>query len=354
MSKSKRIYLSFFILFCLILSSVFSAPTSLSNTSVNVLATVTVAGRTETITKAELDQKKNDYQKAGLASTDKELLDVLVNDKVFTLSAKRDNVVVTDSDVNDRIKAIKSQMEAQVGYTITDEEFNSYIQQSLGEYSMDDYKEDLRNTLLVEKYVRTSKSAELDKPVSVSDSEINNFYRRNASQFVNPEYVRISHIYKKKGSNSSEDNRIKETLRGVLSDIKAGKITFERAVQQYSEDDSSKTRGGDVGIVTGSLSQTLGDDFIDSVFALDIGEISSDILTSNDGFHIVKVTAHENQKFLKIDDYVAPENPQTVREYIRQGLQSQKQQEQYAKVVNDFVDDLKKSATIIFTSSDLK
>ena len=352
--KTKKIFLLSIFLFLFLVFSVIAAPVSLSgvNNSLNVLATVTVAGKTETITQAEVDSKKAEYSSAGVENTNEEILDILINDKVFMMSAERDNVSVTDKEVEDRIKLVRNQLEIQAGKAITETEFNSYIQQNLPSgYSLDDYKKDMKNQLLVDKYVRTTKSADLDKVPVVSDSEITAFYRRNATQFVNPEYVRVSHVYMKKGANDSDNNRIKEKLRSILNDIKNGNITFERAVQQYTEDNDSKAKGGDIGIITGSYSSILGDSFIDDVFALDVGDISNDIIESKTGYHIIKATAHEYQKFLKIDDYVAPENPTTVREYIRAGLQQQKQQEDYANVINAFIEDLKKDARIVYTNS---
>ncbi len=334
-------------------SQAFSAPFSLFSAPSQAMASVTVAGKTEIITKSDLDAKVREYKELGVDNTEDEVLDVLINDKVFLMSAERDGVRVTDSEVNERLNQARKQIEAQLGRALSDSEFDEYVISSTsGISSVDEYKEELKKVLLVDKYVRSKKGAELDKVAIISDSEVSTFYRRNKTQFVNPEYIRVSHVFARKSDDVSANSKALEKLKSVLTDIKSGIITFERAVSQYSEDSDSVPRGGDIGSVTSNATNVLGDHFVDVVFTLEAGDIAPEVVESTQGYHIVKATAHVDPKFLGIDDYITPDSNMTVREYIRSYLQQQKAQDDYADTVNSFVDELKQSARITYANKD--
>lgn len=351
MNRTFKFFLASAVSAMLFASSAFSAPFSLNSVPSQALASITVGDKTEIITKSELDSKIQDYRTLGMTSTEDEILDVLINDKVFLMSAERDGVSVSDGEVNDRLKQARSQVEMQLNRPLTDAEFDEYVLSSTANIaSVDEYKEELKKVLLVDKYVRTKKAADLDKVAVVADSEVNSFYRRNKTQFVNPEYVRISHIFVRKTDDPVANGKGLEKLRSVLSDIKSGIITFERAVGQYSEDSDSVSRGGDIGSVTTSATNILGEHFVDVSFTLDPGDIAPEVVESTQGYHIIKATAHADAKFLGIDDHVTPDSNMTVREYIRNYLQQQKAQDDYAAAVNSFVDDLKKSARITYVN----
>lgn len=325
--------------------SLFAAPFSLNKGGKKVIASVSIGKKTENITQEDLDAKIAEYKAAGATNTDEEILEILVNDKVFLMSAERDKVSVSDVEVDERLRSLKQQFETQYGQNISDEDFMKYMQESLTNgKSLDDYKSALKNSILVDKYLRTKKAVDLETVSVITDDEIKKFYRKNQSQFVNPEYVKISHIF-----IPSTEKDAKETLQKVLSDIKSGKISFEKAVVEYSQDQNSQKNGGDIGNITASNSDILGEEFIDCIFDLDVGQIADEVIQSPSGYHILKCLFHSDMKFLSIDDYVSPDSNMTVREYIRKYLQQQKAQESYVKATNDFVEELKKSAKIIYT-----
>ena len=338
----KKIVLTVFV-FSLLLNFAFSAPVSLSNNQ--VVASITISGKTETITRDELNNKVAEYRASGTNTQRSEVLDIMINDKVFLMSAERDNVRVSDAEVEERLKQMKSQLETTYGSSISDDDFTRYIERS-SLMSFADYKKSLKESLLVEKYVRSKRAADLDKVQVVNDAEIKQFYRKNQTQFVNPEFVRVSHIFMAGSADKKEDEKIKNKLDSVLKDILNYNISFEKAVMEYSEDTGSRNKGGDLGNISASFSQALGDEFIDTAFDLEVGMVANKIVKSPRGYHIIKVTYHEAQKFLALDDVISPDSATTVREYIRAGLEQQKETDNYTNVVNSFVEDLKKSARI--------
>lgn len=338
----KKKIIGLFILFVIGVSNVFSAPFSLNSGAKKVLASIKLDKKTEIITQGDLDSKLAELKSKGdTSTTSDEVLEILINDKVFLMSAEKDKVFVTDDEVDERLMSLKAELEKQYSTKISDDVFYQQIEAQLGGMKLSEYKNALKESLLVDKYLRAKKSSELDVDIALTDDEIKGFYRKNESSFVNPEYVRVSHIYIPKTETGA-----KEKLDSVLEKIKKGEISFEKAVVEYSLDDASKTQGGNIGNVTSTNSNILGEDFISTVLDLDVGEVADKVVESPSGFHIVKSMFHGAKKFLSLDDYISPDSSTTVREYIREYLQNQKSQENYVKVTNDLVDELRQAAVI--------
>lgn len=94
----------------------------------------------------------------------------------------------------------------------------------------------------------------------------------------------------------------------VLDRINAGTLSFEDAVQQYSDDSGTKANNGDVGYDSEDLAPEYRQGYAD----LEVGQISG-LVESQFGFHIIKVT----------DKYEAPEEITSldqVPEAFRAGL----------------------------------
>jgi ribosome-associated translation inhibitor RaiA len=69
-------------------------------------------------------------------------------------------------------------------------------------------------------------------------------------------------------------------------------------------------------------------------------------VTSNTGYHILKILAHNDTKILQLEDQISPTTSTTVEQYIRSELAAAKQQSNYYAAINSLVDDLRKSATV--------
>lgn len=329
---------------------VMAAPVSLSSKSRDVLATVRVGKKTEKITGEDLALKVDEYKKLGATATDEEILEVLINDKVFLMSAEQDGVKVTDSQIDNQIRQARSQLEAQAGQAITDSQFESLVTAQYG-MPMDKLRESLKNQAILAEYLRMKRPNDLNKEFKVSDSEVNSFYRKNSSQFVSPESVRLAHIYKAESDKASTNQKNLKELQKVLSDVEKNKVSFEEAVEEYSDEDSanSKAKGGDIGWVSYSLAEVMGEEFIDAAMNLKVGRIHDEVVHSPLGYHIIKATAKNPQKFLTLDDKVSPDSDVKLKDYISQVLSAQKSQEHLVKVTNELVDELRSKAKITYS-----
>lgn len=308
--------------------------------------------KTTVITTDDLNAKVKEYQdmytQAGQDPTQVQpvqVLNVMINDELFRQGAARDGVNITDTDVTNQINSIQAQY-LQQGATA--EQFQDAVVSRYG--SMDAYRSTIKDQMLVQQYLLLKKGDVLRSTPEVSDQEVQQVYNRYRTQFVQPENVKISHIFIPFDQNDDQgkDNANKALLDQVASDIKSGKITFEAAVSQYSQDDGSKDRAGDIGWLTRddtSAVRMLGQDFVDEAFATPVGG-TSDVIVSNQGYHIVKILAHGDPKFLALTDKIGPDSNATVADYIRQQLASQKQQDNIQKAENDMVEELRGQARI--------
>lgn len=188
----------------------------------------------------------------------------------------------------------------------------------------------------------------LGAKIQITDAEISSFYRKNRTSFVSPETVKLSHIYIPFTNDSQKDAQNKALLERVARDIKSGSLSFEKAVVQYSEDAQSKNKAGDIGWLTMDNTEALaglGDTFFDVAFTTEVGSVS-DVVTSNTGYHILKILAYNDTKILQLEDQISPTTSTTVEQYIRSELAAAKQQSNYYAAINSLVDDLRKSATV--------
>ncbi len=303
--------------------------------------------RSEMISKEALDAKKAELSAAngGQEIDEKDVLDIMINDALVLQGAERDGVLLKENELNTLVSEQKTSVESQLGRKLTDAEFNSVLNQAYN-LTLAEFREKVEQNYIVNAYIRKVKSDVITNIPAPTEAEIQSFYRKNASSFINPEYVRLSHIYisKKDALNTNPETKANDIYR----QLQFGSKTFDELVISSSQDESSKFIGGEIGwmaIDDSSTRQVFGDAFVDAVFELDNEEISK-VLESNSGFHIVKVLEHIYPKMLTISDRINPDSKMTVRQYISQTLYVEKQQVVYKQAVSELVSELRAEAEI--------
>jgi len=132
--------------------------------------------------------------------------------------------------------------------------------------------------------------AKLRANTQVSDDVLRAYYNANINQYKVENRVHVEHIlFKTIGKTDAEIAEIRKKAEDVLKQARHG-ANFEDLAKKYSEDDTTKPKGGDLGwIVEG---QTV-PEFQQVAFSLPKGAIS-DLVKTQYGFHIIKVLDHEN------------------------------------------------------------
>jgi len=302
------------------------------------------------ITQEMLDAKVAEYKQVYESVDSATVLDAMISDELLAQAMERDGYVLTDAQKNELLAAQKSNIEAQLGTSLTDEQFAYVIQTNYG-VDLEFFKEYLAEQYLVQSYVMTAKSDYFtETKLMPTTAEVESFYKKNKSSFISPENVKLAHIYFPYGDDSAAALK---KANDVSSQIKSGKITFEKAVTTYSEDKESITSGGDIGWLSIDDTDTMaymGENFFEKVFELDAGDVSG-VIESNAGYHIVKVSVHNDARILGIDDKTSPTETTTVRDYITSYLYQEKANAAYQEAFIALVADLKSQASIKYLTN---
>jgi peptidyl-prolyl cis-trans isomerase C len=133
--------------------------------------------------------------------------------------------------------------------------------------------EEAKKKILIAKLIKEH----IEDAIEIDRGEIEKYYEDNYGEFMSKRRFRASHILVKNGDLAEE----------LLSRVRAGE-DFAELAKEHSIDPASE-RGGDIGFFTEGK---LVPEFEKAAKELDIGGIS-DIVETQFGFHIIKLTAVE-------------------------------------------------------------
>ena len=147
--------------------------------------------------------------------------------------------------------------------------------------------------------------------ISVTDSEAEKYYEENKDQLAGGETVNASHILV-----DSE-----ELAKEIYAKIASGEISFEDAAKEYSSC-PSKENGGNLGeFGRGQMVP----EFDSAVFAMEVGEVTSEPVKTQFGFHLIKLVSKNEAK--------APEYSEVASE-IKAALLGEKRHAAYTSKIN--------------------
>jgi len=158
------------------------------------------------------------------------------------------------------------------GLEATDEELASHFEANMAAYRIPE-KRKIRYALVDTNALR--------EQTPVGEGEIRRHYDDNVDQYSTPEQVRASHILLK--TEGKDEEEVRTQAEELLAKAKGG-ADFAELAKQFSEDEGSRDRGGDLDYFS---RQQMVPEFSDAAFALEPGQIS-DVVQSNFGFHIIK------------------------------------------------------------------
>ncbi len=146
----------------------------------------------------------------------------------------------------------------------------------------------------------------------VSDDELKAAYAARESQYKVPEQRTVSHILIAAGADAkpAEKEAARKKAAALLAEVRKTPAKFAEIARQNSQDPGSAEKGGDLGTVApGSMVKP----FEEAAFRLKDGEIS-DLVETEFGFHIVRVTAIQPAKVKEL----AEVRPELMKELARQ------------------------------------
>jgi parvulin-like peptidyl-prolyl isomerase len=207
---------------------------------------------------------------------------------------------------------------------IDDKEIDSELEELKDRIPEEMSEEEFRGELVVGKRVEIMVKRLTDEIAAPADNEVSKYYRENRSDFTAPEQVHARHIVKHvSGETDRTDAYL--SIMNVKEDLNKG-VPFEELAMRNSD---CPENAGDLGcFARGQMVQ----EFEDVVFNMNADEVS-DVFESPFGYHIAKVHERRPGGPIPLED---------VKEGISQHLLRTKQNE----AVEEFVDGLKKKASI--------
>lgn len=168
--------------------------------------------------------------------------------------------------------------------------------------------EDMRQRLLIDALRRKITTGE----APIADPDVEKYYKDNEKQYHTPEMVRVRNLQVKTDAEA----------RKLLQTIQMKKDKVENLITKFSQDEVTKSRGGDTGFFPkGSREQA----FEDAAFKLKKeGDISGVVKTAQ-GFHILQLIEKRAEVTRPLDQ---------VREEIKRRINFDKQREAFTTFLN--------------------
>jgi peptidyl-prolyl cis-trans isomerase C len=210
----------------------------------------------------------------------KDALERMIVERLIDEQAKAAQIVVTEEDVNDHIKAMAAAEKLSM------EDMKALIEASGQSF------EQWRQQMQFEKRLTYQKLFEsrFDDKVDITEEDAREYYFENQQRFEIPEQVKASHILIKPDTSDPNvepalaEAAAKAKAEDLLKQIKDGADFAELA--KANSGCPSSARGGDLGFFSrGRMAPA----FEEAAFASEVGQVS-DIVETKFGYHIIKVT----------------------------------------------------------------
>jgi peptidyl-prolyl cis-trans isomerase C len=278
-----------------------------------------------------------------VAEIKKRVLEQMIDDRLLIDEAKRKTVRVSQLEVDDGVKKVRSRFATDQEFAkelekegMTTDEFRKHIQEQLATIKLIDQEVKAKvpppSDDEVSKLYETISAIQKDKPLpsGLTATEIEELKAlARAAERGFAEQARARHVLIRVAPNASaaeKDAAIKK-IKDVQARLKKGE-DFAELAGKYSEDPGSKVRGGDLG------SFSRGDmvpPFDKAVFALNVGQVS-EIVTTDFGYHIIQL--QERKAASKMSLEAVKDN---LREYLFQ-QRGAKRFESYVKELRSKAD----------------
>lgn len=160
--------------------------------------------------------------------------------------------------------------DAKKDVNVSDEEVSAYYEANSAQYMTDDK--------VAVKYIEL-KRGDLEKSISITEDEVAERYESILAEAGAKKEYRAAHILL-----LSNDEEARTKLFEAKNKIAAGQ-SFEDLAKEYSEDDTSKYAGGDLGFASPEVYEGA---FADALISLDVNGVS-DVVETRDGLHLIKL-----------------------------------------------------------------
>jgi peptidyl-prolyl cis-trans isomerase SurA len=237
-----------------------------------------------------------------------EIIRSLIDNEIMLQRAEKLSLMATEADVEAKFNELKS------GYT--QEEFQRTL--DARKMSVADLKAQLKRDLSVQKLI----NKEITSQISISDSQIADFFKTNKDAFNLAEpQIHLAQIVvtatadpnvrNLKNDDAKTDEQAKSKVQALEARLRQGE-DFSIIAQNFSEDPNSAANGGDLGFIPQSALDQAGADVRNLILQVPSGQITKPV-HSQDQYRIFKVISKEPAGQRELND---PKVQQRIRETL--------------------------------------
>lgn len=247
----------------------------------------------------------------------------LINRTLLLAEADKAGITATKEEVYTRLSTIMEGFESE-------EAFNNRLREL--NMTRKDLQDELAVGIKIELFIDTK--IPMDHPID--EAELKTVYENNKQRFTHDERVRASHILITVNQNDSDEVKAekKSRMERILVDIMGG-ADFAQLAAEHSEC-PSRNMEGDLGYFERGR---MVPEFEEVAFSLGVGEVSN-IVETQFGYHIIKVTDHQEARTIPFDE---------AREELEREYNRMKREE----LIGNYIDGLRADAVIEYADSSL-
>lgn len=343
----KKIFIGTFLVF----AGIFSAMAQ------NLMQTLAVVKYTdsETVTVKEVKDLVDSQEKEAkrkLTPKEREVLfETVINQKLVLQAAKKANVVVQDSEVDQVfLQNISQQLglpriysEKELNDLVMQQKkmsFDKFVKEETGLSIQDVKKNIIKPSLIGQRYILMQNQDELKKVIA-TDKEIRDYYELNKANFTRPDSLKIFLVVVPKldPSTKKENPNAKTKIEALLADLKSGKTNVDKLRTEGSDPQKSGFGSGNGFIMkTQQNAMQLGISYeqLLGMFDKDLNK-PSEVIENAQSYQFYVILEKYPFKTLELSDVVRPDSTQTVYETLRAMVTNQKQMQFLAQAQQTMV-----------------
>lgn len=251
--------------------------------SAEVMDRIVAKVGTEIILLSDLQQQISQLASTGIDPQilhPENVLEQMIEQKLLVQKAKELNITADEDAITKYaeryLNDIKKKYPSEADFQVELRKMNT-TQRELLKFLADQIRENYLTEQLIDKYISSR--------IKITEPEMRSFYEASKDTLaVKPTTWDLSLILREIRPSKETQDKIFAETEMILNKLKAG-ADFAALAEEYSDCPSSK-QGGDLGYFKRGM---MVKPFEDAAFSLNINEIS-DIVQSNFGFHIIKLT----------------------------------------------------------------
>lgn len=246
-----------------------------------------------------------------------ETLDQAIDSRLLLREGQLAGITIEDPEVDQRL-------DEQKRLYGSNQEFMEDLERA--GITLTDLRDRLRKRLIALR-MAARKTNELEKGIAITESEVAQYYQDNKDQFQHAERVRCAQIFLPAGSDLVERDKVRAQMEQLKDEIGNGADFADLAIEH------SKAPGAEDGGVIGWVQRgDLVAGLDNAAFSLNEGEVS-DVIATDQGYHLVKVEKKEAAGLATLDD---------VRKDIEPALRRAAAAEKFKK----WMEDLRKRSSV--------